>query len=290
MAGELFDRYLRLKLLDLDATGLNATFHVVKSTESEPNAAEFKVYNLKESNRQKLHQANVVPIEISVGYNGLGGLMSGIRNAISPPDGESLMFKGDVREVYSQKEGPDWVTVLRIQDGLNAHRRARLLKSYKTGMPFSTVISDMLAAFPVDTKNALTKILANPAAAETTLSNYIVSGSVSKELEKILARLGLTYSIQEGELVVLGELETINIDAVEISPQTGLIGSPEPGVNKKKPILKMKCLIQPQLAPGKMILLNSARFKGVYKINKAVYTGSAFDNNWYVDLEATAIK
>lgn len=288
MAAELFGRYLRVKAGGLDASGLNASFHIVKSLDPNPNGAEIRIYNLKESNRQLLHNLPTVPVEVILGYTGL--------NPINPiptsVDAESLLFKGDAREVFSTKEGPDWVTVLRIGDGLKACKNNRLLKSYKEGIPIKTIITDIINAFQVDNKDALAKIAAGAYtnSMETVLSNYVVSGQVNKELEKILKKANLSHSVQDNVLTILGDIETTNTDAIVLSPQTGLIGSPEPGVGeKKKNLLKIKALIQPKLSPGKKIILQSARFKGVYKIHKAVYQGSAFDNNWYVDIEASAI-
>jgi hypothetical protein len=51
----------------------------------------------------------------------------------------------------------------------------------------------------------------------------------------------------------------------------------------------MRSLILPQLTVGKKVKLESIAFNGFFKIEKAVYNGSTFGNEWYIDMDGTPL-
>ena len=69
--------------------------------------------------------------------------------------------------------------------------------------------------------------------------------------------------------------------SVVLSPQTGLIGSPEKGT---KNTIKMRSLIIPDLVPGRQVILKSRHMSGNFRVERAEFKGDTASNDWYVDL------
>ena len=296
---QLFNRYFRIKAAEADLSGLDASFNITKALKQDTNAAEFVIYNLSDSNRKVLEAIQDVPVEIHVGYTGIkktpvpgvapvatSALVTALESKIQ--EAESLLFKGDVRQCFSQRQGPDWVTILRTNDGIKANKHSRLVRSYKEGTQLKIIAKDLINALQADGKNALLKLNKNnyTGALDAVLNSYTVAGSVKFELQKILDRFELNGSIQEGELILLGKNETRGTDIVLLSPETGLIGSPEPGKDKR---IQIKALLQPTFAPGKKFKLEAAQFSGEYRIERVDFYGSTFGNEWYADITGVPI-
>lgn len=283
---QLFNRYVRIIAGSLDMTGLDAEFTIHKDLKKEPNRCQLVVYNLNEDNRKALHALSNVTVQIKVGYLGINTEDESAEGTPSPAfnDEESLIFQGDIFQIYSQKDGPDWKTFLNTSDGTKAHKHSRINKCFTKGTSFQQIGKELIGAYQLDGKKAITRLGKGDIEGlnDTTINNYVLSGSVSKELDKLLEKFSLSGSIQNGELLILKSTDTASEDILELGPETGLIGSPEPGCDK---LLKIKSLILPHLSPGYKIKVESASFSGLYRIEKVVYNGSTFGNDWYANIE-----
>jgi hypothetical protein len=122
----LFDRRYKLTIDGaVEVTDLDIGFQITKSTKKQPNKAEIKVYNLSHDTRAKIEGKrdrlgkldNPVKCDLEAGY----------------ADGMSLIFSGDLHTIFTEKEGPDWVTHLASADGLSAVRQANVSFGVKKG-------------------------------------------------------------------------------------------------------------------------------------------------------------
>jgi len=277
---ELFQRYVRLVIGPIDVSSLDAYFNIEKNLSKEPNKCELQIYNLNPSKRKALATQKNLPIEIKAGYLGM--------NAAPINDAEFLIFKGDIQQIFSTKEGPDWITTLRTADGIDARQNSRLTKSYNKGHVFRNIAKDLIEAYRVDGKKALSRIAKGDleGALGTVLNGYTVTGAVNRELDKLLEKMGCSGSVQDGELIILKPKETLGTEAIVLTPDTGLVASPEIDNNG---FLRCRSLLRPEFKPGYEINVQSDSINGSFRIERVNYTGSTFETIWYADLEASPL-
>ena len=96
---------------------------------------------------------------------------------------------------------------------------------------------------------------------------------------------GLEWSIQNGNLQLLGRGAALAAKAIVLRADTGLIGVPS---IDSEGVVRARSLIVPDLFPGRKVEILSQAVRGFFAIEKATYTGdtTAGAQEWYVDIEA----
>jgi hypothetical protein len=246
---------------------LRVVFSVEQSLAKSPNTAEIQVYNLSGSTRTLVSEDDL-EIELEAGYSGLS----------------SVIFRGKVDAGKSQRDGINWVTTFQSTDGGKELRQSRINFNSR-----NTTVADafdrVASAIGVGLGNAKEKIAeGNIRGALTEFSNGIVLfGPAKKELDRLASTFGYDWSIQNGQLQLLGPSDAIEPgDAIVLGPDTGMIGSPESG---EKGIVEVRSLLIPQLTPGRVVQLKAAEIKGFYRVDRVAYQGDTRGQDWYADLE-----
>ena len=121
-----------------DGAALTVRFDVQKSTEREPNTATVKICNLSRDRRRALESADEPTIELRAGYVGI----------------EDLIFAGDARDIWSERDGADVWTTIEAEDGGRAYRSAVYEQRYPAGTSAATVIRDLAGQLGVGLGNA----------------------------------------------------------------------------------------------------------------------------------------
>jgi hypothetical protein len=272
--GDLFNRAAVLQMGTLRVTNLRISFTITKSAQPEPNDGEINVWNLSETSRALLKEQIPLYLKLEAGYGN---------------DIEQI-FEGDIRPsgVYSAKSGQDWVTTFKAADGLNAYRSARIQHSFAQGTKFTDVIKKAVKSMGVNATEALAKVRQGDfsGAANDFFGGTVLSGPVPKELERLLAASGHDYFIENGQLKIQAKGAAIVEEAVSLTPNTGLIGSPEPGADG---FTKFRSLLQPKLSPRRKAKLKTESYDGFYIVNRVTHNGDTRGANWYSDCEAKAI-
>lgn len=278
----LFDRYVNIIAGTIQLNGLDAIFHIEKNLDPSPNRCELQIFNLSQENRKALHAQKEITVEISAGYRGYADKNN------TNPDSEFLIFKGDLQQVFSKKDGPDWITTIRTADGIDSQQQSLVSQAFKKGTAFTAIAEQLLGKTSVDFKRALEKIKSGdiPAAVKTVLNSYTVQGSVAKELEKKFKEWGVKGFVSDGELQILKPGEFLGTEIIVLSPDTGLIGSPELDTSG---YIRLTTLIRPEFLPGYAVNVVTAEYNGNFRIEKMSYNGTTFDNNWYIELEASPL-
>lgn len=253
----------------LTIEGLDVSFKIELDSR-QFGKAQIDVFNLNEEHRRKLSDSKTVDVALSVGYVG------------QPLE---RLCKGTLRDVLSKYDPPDWITTLRTGDGDKASK-LRTNRSYGAGTPMDKVWKDLVDKLKdsLDVGNAIEAFQNGQFTNGITelLHGGATHGLAIDELRKIGTSAGLDVSVQEGELIITQAGQPLETTAIVLSPDTGLIGSPQPAPNKR---LKCRALILPGLKPKRKIEIKRASVTGLYVIEKAIYTGSTFANDWYADLE-----
>ena len=264
----LFKRSYELKIGDTDISGLDMAFQIEKTILFEPNTCEIKIWNLNEENRSILRaHRHHVPVMLKAGYEGSLG----------------LLFKGNLSEVFSMREGPDWVTTIRSGDGLKVLQTARVSKSFAAGTLVVDVLKEVARTLGLATGDAIT-FLEKHGGIKRFPSGAAVSGSSALQLQKLLRSVGMSASIQDGTLQVLPHGKALEQSAVLLSPERGLVGSPD---MSNRLVMRARSLLNPELFPGRKVKIESSEIKGrVFRIERVNFSGETFGPNWYADIEA----
>ena len=269
----LFRRTAELQIGETLLTGLDIAFCIEKTLAREPNTAEVKIWNLNDRNRKYLRDQKRVPVILKAGYK----------------DAMGLLFRGDLSEAFSEREGPDWVTTIRSGDGLVSLQSSRISRSFKAGTPLIDILKDISKGLGINVGDAIAFLekrgFSN--SDKKLLSGAALSGSAHNELEKWLKSVCLEGSVQDGALQVLVSGQALERTAVLLSSETGLIGSPEVSSNG---ILRARSLLNPELFPGRKIKVESKEIKEPhFRIARVIFSGETFGQDWYVDIEAESL-
>jgi hypothetical protein len=266
---ELFGRKYRLQVDTLVIEGLDIEFEVEKSLDGKtPNSADVRIWNLNADHRKALQGLEKVYVSLEAGYE----------------SGMSLLFRGDLRDAASARDGADWITQITSDSGRRA-RRARLAKSFAPASSVSDVLQAAAKAMGVRLGNTAAKAAAakiRGTQAAKAFNGYALAGQLERELDRICRACGLEWSIQDDELQLLDAGAPLQEIGIKLTPETGMVGSPEPGT---KGAVNVTCLMIPDVYPGRRIQLESQHINGVFRVQTSKHSGTTADRRWYIDLE-----
>lgn len=283
VASPLEEDYLNLSAQTVEISDLRVQFKVEKSLEKNPNSAEIKITNLSEHTRASMTTFGSKVI-LRAGYG----------------DRQAQLFVGDARVIDHTREGADWVTRIQAGDGARGYSHGRVSRSFPPGTPFADVIGFVGNALGID-GSAITKKVASVAGRQFA-HGYTAHGRASTELDKVLRAAGYEWSIQDGKLQVLEPGEGTTEKVVELSSDSGLIGSPEMSVSKprkkaktgkakktKPPVLKFKALLSADIAPGRRVSFVSEKHTGIHRVLKITHSGDTHGGDWFTEGESEAL-
>lgn len=295
----LFDRALELQVgestiplysKEKGTEVLHASFTIERSKSKEPNRATISIINLGSSNRKKLQDGALLvprnpkgdvlvnkytwPIIIRGGYK------ENIRQ----------LFSGDITFVKNTSNHLDWVTAVEAQDGGRQYTSKRINQSFKAGTTVSSVLNAVAAALDVGLGNSA-QVFADSAAFRKKFTTFkkgvTIRGKCSEVLNKYVKSIGYTWSIQDGQLQILGLGKALLDSEIIVTPDTGLIGTPEIG---EKGIVTATVLLQGEIKPGRQVSIESSTAEGKYRVQKVTHTGDTSANPWYSTFEGEAIQ
>lgn len=259
---------------------LRVRFTIEKSASSDPNRVDVEIFNLAESNRRVLQVGSDLavtsakqrrpydwPLVINAGYVG----------------SKAQIFSGDISFADSRQENTEWLTQIQSEDGGKQYRSAVISKSFSTATSVATVLTALADALDIGLGNAAAHFAAG---AEQGYLNFdhgvVLVGRVSKLLDKYITSAGYKWSIQDGQLQVLGPDEFLLDDTVVLNSATGLVGSPERGENG---VVTVISLMQPSIKPGRLVVIESKMINGRYKATTVRHIGDTWGPEWYTQFE-----
>lgn len=309
MGDVLFNRAARVLIEDLELTELDIQFRVRRSLRPEPDTLELTIWNLTEEHRGALQRhsspttpaggttstrtaaatrAPAVQVRLEAGYRPkqLTATTTGTLDAIGARHALPLLFGGDVREISTTREGPDWVTSLTAGDGDQASTQ-RTNKAFGRGTPLRFAVEQVCADLGLGLGQLPAEL------AKLTLfdggrqfaSGVVLSGNGFHQLTRLLATAGYTWTVRDGEIVVVKRGASFGT-AVLLTPETGLVGSPTPSNDGR---ISVQCLLQPDLVPGRQLRVESRHVTGYYVAETCEYTGESTSDEWYVQAEAVPL-
>jgi hypothetical protein len=277
--------------------GLRIGFTVEKDLLRHPNVAEVVVYNLSRASRERLHRERATPVVIEAGYAATGLV---------------LIFAGEMREAFSRPESDGtWATILRAGDGDTALRQDRRATGLRPGVSIERVAADLFKDIKVGAGNLWGELEKQVGDAdfdadrlnEAFTKGFNGSGSVAAQMEKVLKSAGLEMSVQDGQIQILGAGDVLGTDALILSPDTGLEGSPEVD---HQGTMHCRVRIVPGLSPGYPVQVTTYRRRDLetfgelgvsplddytlYRIEKTRFVGDTHGADWTAEIDCRDAK
>lgn len=268
----LFDRRAVLVVSTIrieTSNSLRISFQVTKDLKPTPNKATIKVYNLSPTHQQQLESLapSGIPVQLEAGYK----------------EGTSQIFSGRLRVCHTMREGPDLITTIESGDGHEQIQQSRVSTSFAKGASNQTVLKTVALAVGVAPGNL--NDAANKLAGASVYANGTVCfGSAAAEMTRICRSLDLEWSVQSGKLQILPRSKALEGKAIRLSQDTGMLG--QPSVDQKG-VMSVHMEMQPNVFPGRLIVLEALRLKGQYRIQQTVHSGdSRSEEPWEVAAQA----
>lgn len=250
----------------LDLSQLRCTFKVEKKDTQTPNTAEFKIYNIAHSTAGDLKKS-FTKVLSSAGYESNFG----------------LIFSGNIKGFKETKEGTETILTLEAGDGDEAYNYTVINKTLAAGATPDSIVSEVSGAMGVGVgfKSSLPS---------TALPRgKVFYGRPCEYMREQADNTGCTWSIQDGQILLLKRTEVAAGSAVLLSPKTGLIGLPEANEDG----IKAKCLLNPMLKIGSAVEIESkyaSELNGQYRLISITHTGDTRGNDWYSEFAALRIN
>lgn len=266
MSTRLYDRDIRLTIADLEMNAARIEFEITKSLKPEPNTCEIRVYNLNPSHRAHLATPAKLPVRLSAGYKGA----------------LTQLYLGEVRRAQHTTQGADILTTVSTADSEDVLKKIRINQPIGNAKP-AEVLGMLVRALGVSEGNASQMVakLRARGSADVYGKSAVLSGHVRDELTDFCKSSGIEWSVQDGRLQFLDLNQPLEGAAVEISPSTGLVGSPSVD---NKGLAQAKCLMIPLLVPGRKVSFNSMHLKGGYRVIHCKYSGDTHGQDWTTEI------
>lgn len=265
----------------LDLSELRITFQTRKGDVETPNSAEINIYNLSGDTAGRIRR-EFTQVALSAGYEGNAG----------------LIFRGNIRQVRTWREnGTDAVLSILAADGDRAYN-------------FATVNTTLAAGSrPADRVRACQGAMAEKGAqagyvpdldGQALPRGKVMYGMARQYMRDEARDTDTDWSIQDGKVQMVPRKGYLPGEAVLLTHETGLVGTPEQTQNG----LTVRALLNPLLRIGGRIKLDNASVKrmqtplkiaagqgaarldddGIYRIIKVEFKGDTRGNDWYADM------
>jgi len=283
-----FDRKLKIKIgrdyERMESTLVDQSFRVsfsaVLSNDDTSNETFIEIYNLKESTRRKiLDQGDLVTIEAGYADESLGVVSIA---KIRPLDGLRI-----------KREPPDVITVIEALDGIKNLVNRNIALSFGAGFSFREALSIVAREAGLSLRVVQGLTIRDSFRQSTTYINSIKN--IISEIMKRAVVVQTTpqgerfvqakHTYQAGELIVFLEGQPVDFNIQVISPESGLLYSPQYTVNETESGQRevgytIVTLLNPNLKPGSRIRLKSRDVEGIFVVKRVWHRGDTFGNEW----------
>lgn len=300
----LFDRVVSLIVGKpngdaVEIKDLRVDLSVEKGAESSPNRSTCRVFNLNPNSRALIETVGNV-ILVKAGYRQDVGALT--------------IFTGTVTRAITRRENADWVTELELSDGGLEYRDTKTSFSFAPGASGQAVLTNIAGTFGLPIRPLPAEI-----AAKQYTEGFAFVGRSREAMAKACEYLGLEWSIQNREVQILKKGKAVAMQAFVLSPDTGLIGSPESehktlgekaaakkGITENQKGVrvtfgeddtgtkgkrlevqgyKVKSLLQPALQPGGYVRLDTKSIKSeFFRIEHLIHRADTHGSFWETEL------
>ena len=258
----------------LDLSNMRIMFHVKKTDAQTPNTADIRIYNLAPNTAQQIRD-EFQAVTLQAGYE----------------DNRGLIFTGNIKQVRMGREnGTDTYVDIAAGDGDEAYNNSVLNTTLSAG----ATQADQINTAAKTLKGVERGHIADTGGAGLPRGKSLY-GMTRDYMRQSTAASGTSWSIQDGRLQVVSMTSVLPNQAVLLTGQTGLIGSPE----QTNDGIRARCLLNPMLAVGGRVKIDSTDISetrisddteqkpatisrdGVYRLLAVEHQGDTRGNDWY---------
>lgn len=258
----------------MNIKNLRIAFQIVKNQGWATNSASVQIYNLSEDKRAQLNDYGD-EITLFAGY--------------AEESGTQLLFIGDSTRVTHTFAQPEIITSIESGDG------EKILNSRLVSVSFSERVSARQVILEIARKVGL-NINFFASTGEVEYKNgYSNSGFVKDLLSEVTRFMGLTWSIQNKNLIILEKDRSNTKPPIILDQTTGLKNVPERLTWRRRDLFRagpkqgwrIRTTLRPDLLPGDTIRLKSQKLNldENFVIDKVQHNGDTFGNNWESQME-----
>jgi len=237
----LFGRKYRITISDdsgeaLDVSDLRCTFNIIKTIQMEPNSSEISIYNLnaKTENQIMMYGKRVT---VEAGYEGTQF---------------GLIFDGDILQTIRERENGTTLKLSII--ALDSDRAINFdiaNFSIVKGQTARNIIDNIVnkATNPISTGSISEKL-----SGQKLTRGKVVFGKASDFIRQIAKSNELQYYMDDGNLNLISLEELPEGQIIELTPKSGLIGTPE----QTDYGISGQCLLNPQIKLNSLIHIDNS--------------------------------
>ena len=268
--------------IDLSKTAQHANigFTVERNLDAEPSTAAITIHNLSKSTQEALKAAvEGWTVELVAGYGPPGDPGKLVTEGTA-----AVIFRGDVRLVRHRREPPLLATDIEADDGGEASKKF-VTRHFGKGTTVGTVFRWLTGQSGLGEGNVgrITEIRKQDGLPDRLENGMNIKGYVMDEISDLARSRGARISSQSGEMIVLEPGEALaGVPVTEINPGTGLIGYP---YVDNEDILTLNHRLLPNVFPGAPVDVTSEFVEGVYVVDRAVYSGSLYGDDFNIEIE-----
>lgn len=263
--------------------GIRCVFQCEKSVNDTPNYSIIKLYNLKDSTIASIKVGDTVYLEAGYEKGNFG-----------------LIFTGQVIQpkVFYESQVDSGIMLI-VQDGDQFLKNSFVSKSVGK----STTKYDVVKMCIDGQDDVSVGVLDSSLQTGRLPRGKVLFGKSSKYLREAAKASKSNFYIEDGKVNIVPATSYASGTAVELNPDTGLIGRPEqtddgvsgqclinPSIKLNTKVYILKDYIETkQVEEGKK-KYSTPSAKGVYKITKLKYEGDTHGDDWYCTFEAVTIN
>lgn len=268
----------------LDVSNLRIAFSVYKSESWSTNNANVRIWNLSADKRNQLNNYGN-EVKVFAGYR--------------QETGAQLLFTGNCQVTTNIFSEPDIITVFDCGDGEKSLNLILASASFGSNTPVRTVIQYYADLLGLEIQEFTSTDNLSYA------QGHKYSGIAKNGLDIACKALGLTWSVQNNNLVILKINEGSSKPPIEINSDNGMIGTPQRYTDRRqylyralpsqggqpKPGWKVRCLLRPDIIPGDRIRLRSSKvdIDGVFYVISIKHEGDNYGPQFESLLEVIAV-
>lgn len=279
----------------LDLSALRIRFSIKKTDAETPNVAEIEVFNLDADTSLRI-QKEFTDVVLQAGYKQNFG----------------VIFRGNAKQILRGREdnGVDSYLNIAASDGDAAYNFAVVATTLAAGAKQSDQVR---AAGAPMAPRGVTQGYVPDLGGQALPRGKVMFGNSRDYLRQSAEASDTSWSIQDGKMQFVPRTGLLPGQAVVLTSETGLIGTPE----QTNDGIKITCLINPQIKPGGVVDLRDSEIKaakagkffqqpnkkgevdergpveidkdGLYKVLRVDFKGDTHSQDWYQELVCVGI-
>ena len=256
------------KFQSLGKNGLDIELDISFSEDKEPDVSEVTIYNLSDDSINQIKKGGYCIV--NAGYKHMGN--------------KGNVLTGDIEDVITTWQGLDKETKIKVSDGGQKWRKAKMSTTYKEGTKASTIMKDAIGIMGYQI------VEVSPKKDIVYRLGKTVNGFCSDILKMLVKDTVSKMYINKNRITIRDQMIGTPTGFV-LSPETGLIGYPTLNKDdtgdkngevltdeeKKKNEQEKKkrdvsCLLNPKIETDSIIMIKSKILSGTFRVVKGKHT------------------